>query len=658
MTTCEGWILLSVGLAAASGLPALAIPSRFNLGQRLATLLLCTGCVAGLIGAAGFFLGRPTAVVSWPAPLAGARFAVGVDGLSAVFLVPVFLLCGAGSLYGLAYWPVAEHPENGRRLVFFFGTLTAALALLACARDWVLFLFAWEAMALSAFFLVGTEDRLPKTQATAWLYLAASHTATLALFVMVAAIWAATGSFALGPLDGVAPWTLTAVFCLGLVGFGTKAGLAPLHFWLPSSHAMAPSHVSAVMSGVIIKLGIYGLIRLTSLVTVPPAWWGGALLAIGAISAVGGIAFAVGQHDLKRLLAYSSVENVGVIALGLGLALWGRSHGRVELVALGLGAALAHVWAHAAFKGALFLASGCVLHACGTRRMDELGGLAQRMPRVAAGFFAAAATACALPPCGAFASEFLLYLGLVEPLRKGGDSTGPALALLAPLVALVGTLAVVAFVKAFGTVFLGLGRTSRATAAHEPPFMMWAPVLALAGLGVGLGLAAEALAPALDRAIAAWAGPALEPPPLTTLAPLGLLVRLGGCLLMGCAMVGLLMAWWIRRGPVGATVTWDCGYAAPAPRMQYTSSSLAEMLVGLLGWVLRPRELRPRLTGPFPATGRLRTNVRDVVLQEAVRPAVSAAAWGFGWFRVFQQGSIQAYLLYVFLTLVVLLLWR
>jgi hypothetical protein len=183
-------------------------------------------------------------------------------------------------------------------------------------------------------------------------------------------------------------------------------------------------------------------------------------------------------------------------------------------------------------------------------------------------------------------------------------------------------------------------------------------VLALAGLGVGLGLAAEALAPALDRAIAAWTGPALEPPPLATLAPLGLLVRLGSCLLVGCAMVGLLMAWWIRRGPVGATVTWDCGYAAPAPRMQYTSSSLAEMLVGLLGWMLRPRELRPRLTGPFPAMGRLRTNVRDVVLQEAVRPAVGAAARGFGWFRVFQQGSIQAYLLYVFLTLVVLLLWR
>src|SRR5262249_48114316 len=292
------------------------------------------------------------------------------------------------------------------------GTLTAGMALLVIARNSIVFLFGWEAMALSAFFLVTTEDHDGEVRETGWVYLVATHMATLCLFGLFGVLRAASGSFALAPLnpDRLAPGMATAIFILALVGFGLKAGVMPLHVWLPSAHAAAPSHVSAIMSGVLIKMGIYGLVRVTSLFPNPPLEWGGIVLGMGTVSGILGVAFAIGQHDLKRLLAYHSIENIGIIAMGLGLALIGRSLGRIDLIILGLCGGLLHVWNHAFFKGLLFFSAGSVIHATHTREIDHLGGLAKTMPATAWSFLIGAVAICGLPPLNGFVSEFLVYL--------------------------------------------------------------------------------------------------------------------------------------------------------------------------------------------------------------------------------------------------------
>ena len=254
----------------------------------------------------------------------------------------------------------------------------------------------------------------------------------------------------------------SVVFLLALVGFGAKAGLFPFHFWLPGAHAGAPSHVSAVMSGVMLKVGLYGILRITSLYGAPPAWWGGLLLVLGATSALYGAALAAGQNDLKRLLAYSSIENVGIISTGIGVALLGRSAARPEWVALGLGGALLHVLFHSLFKPLLFLGAGAVIHGTGTREMDLMGGLLKKMPKTGAAFAIGCAAVAALPPLNGFFSEFLVYLGLLRAFSGPGEALLAGFA--APALALAGGVALAAFVKLFGIVFLGNPRSEKADA--------------------------------------------------------------------------------------------------------------------------------------------------------------------------------------------------
>jgi hydrogenase-4 component B len=448
----------------------------------------------------------------------------------------------------------------------------------------------------------------------------------------------------------------------------------PLHVWLPGAHSAAPSHVSALMSGVLIKMGIYGLVRLGALFADPPLWWGGTLLALGAASGVLGVAFAIGQHDLKRLLAYHSVENIGIIVMGLGLALLGRSLGRADLVALGLAGALLHTWNHGLFKSLLFLGAGAVVHATHTREIDHLGGLARAMPRTAALFLVGAVAICGLPPLNGFVSELCVYLGLFRAVTMpGGGLAWLGAGLAAPALALIGALAVACFVKVVGAVFLGTPRTAHAAGAHEPGARMLVPMAVLAALCALIGVAPALVAPIVARAVDAWAAFALTPAAATAVAPsaaggvaapLADVVPFGWISVASAALIAFLAAGgWalrarLRTAPTAVAPTWDCGYAAPTPRMQYTSSSFAQMLVGLFGWALRPQTHTPHLAGLFPHKAHFQSHVPDAVLDRAALPAAARAARALGWFRWMQHGSIHAYLVYVLVTLLVLLLWR
>jgi hydrogenase-4 component B len=576
-----------------------------------------------------------------------------------MFVIQVFALAALGAIYGLDYWAQAAHRDDGRKLRASYGVMVAGMALLAVGRNVVLFMAGWEVMAIGAFLSITTEDREPRVREVGYLYLIATRIATLCVIGAFALLMVAPGggSEIAGSLDAKLP-TSTAIFVLALAGCGLKAGLMPLHVWLPGAHANAPSHVSALMSGALIKMGIYGLLRFTSLFAHPPMWWGGAVLALGLASGVLGVAFAIGQHDLKRLLAYHSVENIGIICMGVGVALLGRAAGRPELVALGLAGGLLHVWNHGLFKGLLFLCAGNVLHATGTREIDHLGGLVRRMRWTALGFVVGAVAICGLPPLNGFVSELLVYLGFLHVAGTSAGSFWLVGAMSAALLALIGALAVACFVKVLGAVFLGEPRSRAAGDAHEATRRMLGPIVALGALCVAIGLGAPLVAPALDHAVAAWA-PELAPRLLATddAAPLVQVALLYVPLCLIAALGAAWLAWRTARTPA-CVGTWDCGYAAPSARMQYTSSSFAQMLVGTFSWALRPNVKRPRLDGPFPAAGAFHSDVPDTVLDRLLVPATRSVDEQRRWVTWLQRGRAHAYLLYILVTLVVLLIWK
>jgi hydrogenase-4 component B len=653
-------VVWGIAIAAASGVPGLILSRHSTIGQWVTTVLAVIGTALGLLGVGVFWTTGDSRAIVLPWAIPVGEFHVALNGLSALFLLPIFLVSMLGNIYGLGYWKQTEHVENGRKLRLFYGLLTAGMALLVISRNGILFLIGWEIMALSAFFLVTTEDDVPGVRVAGWIYLVATRISTMALFALVALLRSATGSFTLAPLNegDLTPGMETAIFVLILVCFGLKAGLMPLHVWLPDSHAMAPSHVSAIMSGVIIKMGIYGIVSFTALIPHPPVEWGGIVLVLGVISGVLGVAFAIGQHDLKRLLAYHSIENIGIIAMGIGLALVGKSMDREEWIILGMSGALLHVWNHAIFKALLFLSAGSVIHAVHTREIDHLGGLARRMPRTAFCFVVGAVAICGLPPLNGFISEYLIYLGLFSALGIDGGQSSTATAFAVPALALIGALALACFVKVYGAVFLGTARTKPAEHAHESGLSMIGPMSVLVVCCFFIGLAPTLIAPVIGQGVSAWA-PELSGvgPRLTSMAELNWISAMAVALVALLALTSVGLRKQLQNSVVATGPTWGCGYAAPTPRMQYTSSSFAQMLVELFAWALRPRTHRPSSLGLFPQRTDFHSHVPDTVL-EAVLPAFSATAWLLSWVRIFQQGYIHLYLLYIFMALLVLLLWR
>jgi hydrogenase-4 component B len=646
----EWLIILGIAFHALSGVPGLFYPAHDCRGQQISVRLAVAGSVSGLAGSLWSL---------WSVPLAGS--VLRVDGLAVIFLLPIFLIPALGSIYGLEYWSQTAHPHNGRKVRLFYGLVTAALAGVAVAANTILFLISWEVMALSAFFLVTTEDEDRAVREAGWLYLVTTHLSTLCLFALFALMRVATGSYALGPLPASlgGSGTVTALFVLAVLAFGCKAGLMPMHIWLPSAHAMTPSHVSALMSGVLIKIGIYGLIRITSWLPDPPVWWGGLLLVMGGVSGVLGVVMALGQHDLKRLLAYHSIENIGIIVMGVGLALVGRSLDCVEWVVLGMAGALLHVWNHGLFKALLFLSAGAVIHGTHSRDMDHMGGLARVMPYTALFFAVGAVAICGLPPLNGFVSELLIYLGAFRALGIGQALSWPAAAFAAPVLALIGALALACFVKAFGSVFLGTARSRHCEHAREVGRTMTVPMAVLALLCLFIGLAPMAVAPLLDQGIKvclpAGAGTV---PGVATLAPLWWVSAGSLTLVVLLGLLGLGMMRRISQGGAATGITWDCGYAAPSARMQYTASSFAQILSGLFAWVQRPRIRHPDMAAVFMKRTSFKSHVSDIMLDIILKPAFRMGAKFMSTFRFIQAGNIHAYLFYIVMFLIALLLWK
>jgi hydrogenase-4 component B len=657
-------ILVGLGLLVLGALGALAAARAPRTATVLGVGGIVAGCACALVPVVGTLLGRAPESLRLPWAVPFGALALGLDGLSAWFLLPILTLSALAALYGSEYLGAFRGRSPRARAWPFYALLTAGMALTVLARNGVLFLVAWEVMSLAAYFLVVLEDETQAVRDAGWTYLVATHIGTAFLIVMFVVLGLRAGSLDFAAFGTAAPLTAPAaglVFVLALIGFGTKAGFMPLHVWLPEAHPAAPSHVSAVMSGVMIKLGIYGLVRTLTFLGPPPAWWGWTLVAVGLSSGVLGVLFALAQHDLKRLLAYHSVENIGIIVLGLGVGLLGVHHGSAPLAVLGFAGALLHVVNHALFKGLLFLGAGAVVEATGTREMDHLGGLLKRMPWTGALFLVGAAAICGLPPLNGFASEFLVFLGAYRGvLHPAAGVAGPALAVLAGL-ALIGGLAAACFAKVFGVVFLGEPRSQHVATAHDPGLAMRLPMVLLAAGCVLLGLVPALLVGRLGGALASLTrlpAVAIEPALGAAVAPLARLTVAAAVLLALAAALALWRRARLVRRPAAEVVTWDCGYARPTARMQYTASSFARPVTLLFGGFLRTRTRRVAPAGPFPEQAALTTETPDIFRDALFRPAFQLASGALAKLRWLQRGRVQLYVLYILLTLVVLLVWK
>lgn len=656
----------------AAALAPLAVRRHPGAAAYVGTLGTGMAAALGLFAAINTILSQSieTQRRLWNAPY--ASLSTGIDPLTAFFLIPIFLVGALVALHAFqrrAGDYAANYP--GEHYLFLNLTLAGAAGV-AVARNAVLFLLAWELMTVASFLLVENSQRQPGGKSGGWIYLTAGHLGCAALFAMFALM--GTGRIldfnhltATGPL-------MSVVFILGCVGFGGKIGLAPLQTWYPEPYSQAPAHVGAILSGVVGNMGIYGLVRLLFILgkgEAPPVWWGFLLLAGGLASAIIGAARSMGSRDLSRLLAWSSVENYGLIASGIGLGLVAAESGNGIASFLGFAAAILHTLNHSVAKSLLFLTAATIYPRTGTRNLDRMGGLMHRLPATGALFLVGALGAACVPPLNGFAGEFLLLMSAFKGALGSGHApvSAGAMMLAIALVAVTSGLAVAAYLKAFGFAFLGNPKGPGAVSRSKERRSVLLPHMALAAAAVLMAAFSprilDFIGPTAGRLAGLWRESATGNHDIDLwLASRGDGILdsafVGSWLVAGCVALAYIVRRTLTRGKAQETApTWDCGYAAPDARMQYTASSFTRPLADDFQVVvnLDKRETPPR--GLFPTE-------RSESLSEA--PGVERA-WGFGHLfravnrvagslRVFQSGRVQTYLLYMGLALVILLIWK
>lgn len=656
------WILAAIGIWLTGGMGAILAASSPKWATRFGVSSAVLGSVIGIAPVLSVLTGHPSSQLLLPWNVPAGALALDMDGLSAFFLLPTLILTGLAAVYGGEYLLSYRNSKNLGMPWCLYNWMTAGMVLVFLARNAVLFLVGWEVMTLSAVFLVTFDDEKGNVRSAGWLYLVASHIATAFLLVFFIVLGRDSSLDFAGFPNSTRPVFLSSLlFLCALIGFGTKAGIMPFHIWLPEAHPAAPSHVSAVMSGLILKTGVYGLLRSLTFLGGLQEWWGWLLMGIGLTSALLGILFALAQHDLKRLLAYSSAENIGIIFVGIGMGVVGASRGSTVLATMGFCGALLHVLNHSMAKGMLFLNAGAVLHATGTRRVNLLGGLFKKLPWEGGLFLVGSISLCALPPLNGFLSEFWIYLGAFRMRNVPGPGVVmPSLVLLAGL-ALVGGLAAVTYSKAFGSVYLGHPRQSPDEKFHRPGWAMRFPMLALALICIAMVPLFPLLAALTAPIVAQLSSFEIEEilgqisPVQDSLWPL--LIFAGLFFALAGALFGIRTAL-LKRRQIGATGTWDCGYAEPSCRMQYTGTSFSQPVANFFSLLLQGQERADRPTGFFPRVAFQSTHIPDLYLEKVYRPFFLWIENRLSRWRWIQHGRIQAYILYISVTLLVLLTWK
>ncbi|MGV1013891.1 MAG: hydrogenase 4 subunit B [Methyloceanibacter sp.] len=660
-------MVLSIALA---GLLALAILAfligRTSWGRAViygGSLVLCTA--AGAEALWQLVSGAPAPALTLPLglPWLGAHFRI--DALSALFLLVVNLGAAAASLFALGY---GHHELKPMRVLPFYPAFLAGMNLVVIADDAYTFLFSWEFMSLSSWALVVAHHESRENLRAGYIYLMMASFGTFALLLAFGLLAGPDGGYAFNQMRDVplSPTVAALVLMLTLIGAGSKAGLVPLHVWLPLAHPAAPSHISALMSGVMTKVAVYGFIRIIfDLLGTPAWWWSMVVLALAGITCVMGVLYALMQHDLKRLLAYHTVENIGIIFVGLGLALAFQAHGFTSAAALAFTAALLHVFNHSVFKSLLFLGSGAVLTATGERDMEQQGGLIHRMPLTAFTFLVGSVAISALPPLNGFVSEWLTFQAILlspELPSWGLKFLVPA---VGALLALSAALTAACFVKAFGVTFLGRPRSKAAERAHEIDRYSLTAMFFLAALclvaGILPGIFIDALAP-VARDLIGNSMPAQSNVPYFSIVPIaesrssynGLLVFLfivfSGTL--AASAIHRFGSNRLRRAPA-----WDCGYPDPSPMTQYTASSFAQPIRRVFGTMIF--QARERVEMPPPGSvepARIEVALKDPIWEVLYAPIAGGVDFSARQLNRLQFLTIRQYLSLVFVALVGLLL--
>jgi formate hydrogenlyase subunit 3/multisubunit Na+/H+ antiporter MnhD subunit len=619
------------------------------------------GALTSLLGAAGVWAGAigmfgsvREVRIGWLLPLSGVQ--LGFDPLGGFFMALTGAVAVVVGPYTVGY---ARRERLGGFALAVLPLFVAAMLLVPAAASVTTFLLAWELMAVASLVLVLAEHTRPQVRSAALVYAVMTQLGFVAILVGLMVLSAAGGADRFAGLHRIPEGARTAVFVLTVAGFGSKAGLVPLHAWLPRAHPEAPSPVSALMSAAMVNLGVYGICRVDMQLLGPgPRWWGLTLMVVGGVSALYGVVQASVATDLKRLLAYSTTENLGLIALALGAATLFAAAGAQGPATIAAVAAMLHLIAHAAFKSLGFLAAGSVLAATGLRDLDRLGGLARRMPATTILFGMAALGACGLPLGAGFVSEWLL----VQSLIHMAPEHVAALALTTPLavgaVALTTGLGVAAMVKAFGIGFLARPRSERAAEAREAPGSMLAGMAVAAAACVVLAVAPSVVAPALRRTVAAL--PAARTVEFTDLGAVVRLPGLQGSIAPGVIAVGVVVAaltvavlarWRRTRRPAPITLPlWACGADDLTARMQYTATSFAEPLQRVFDDVLRPDtniEVVPNPESRYLADKiTYRSSIGDAIEERFYTPVARAISAAAGLVRRAHTGSVHLYLAY------------
>ncbi len=646
-------LFLAVSIICSGGILAIVFRNQFILMKAAGVLSISVGCLIGLGYAVNqlFHSGQSAASFTY---LNRFSLTFKTDGLSAFFLIAIFAVSMMAAIYSFHYMSDGKKPWKTAFSYLFFSLLVAAMALVVTADNMISFMLNWEIMSLASFFLVLYNYESSANRSAGYLYFIFSHVGAMFLLAAFGVMYSHTGSFDFTAAATLPDSVKMIVFLLFFLGFGSKAGVFPVHVWLPHAHPAAPSHISAVMSGVMIKTGIYGIVKMYAILGLDSPMAGIIVCSAGMISGILGVVYAIGQHDLKRLLAYHSVENIGIILIGMGIGMIGVSSGNNMMAVLGFSGGLLHVLNHSIFKSLLFMGAGMVIQKTGTGAISCLGGLLKKMKVTGITFLIGSIAISGLPPFNGFVSEFFIYLAGFKGV--GLDKTSFIMSHLAIIsLAIIGGLALACFTKVMGVIFQGEPRHGFAEHLNENEPMMLVPMVLLAGACALIGLFPKLVFIMALKGVASLG-------PLFSEVPIEPFIRMTGHITLAVAifitvfLIILVLRFFLYRGkPVTAFGTWDCGFTRPTPRMQYTGGSYGASILEFFEPVAPLGEDHPAVSGLFPKKTHYERHISDIAEVHMGTVIVKPVLAIFDRLRWIQHGDIHLYIAYILLAIVALL---
>ncbi|MBU2515122.1 hydrogenase [bacterium] len=647
-------LLLSLVLIVLGGFLPLFLVRKFQLMNALGLLLITCGCITGLIPAFdGLFNGNTYSVLFTNFRVFPLSFEL--DPISAFFLFPIFFISLLGRLYSFQYLNNTEKALGIAVNNLFYSLLVVSMALVVYAGDLFSFAISWEVMSISSFFLVLFNYQKESTRKAAYLYFVFTQAGAFLIFAGFGVIIAYTGDLGFNKILALPEEIKILVFLLLLLGFGSKAGMFPLHIWLPYAHPAAPSHVSAIMSGVMIKIGIYGIIRFYCLLNSNSILFGYLVLCFGILSGVFGVVQMLGQQNLKRLLAYCSVENIGIILIGLGIGMIGVSQNLPAMALLGFSGAFLHILNHALFKSLLFMGAGSVIHKSGFETIDQMGGYLKKMKVTGVTFLVGSLAITGLPPFNGFISEFLIYYGSFQGISFNETGFIPsALGIIS--LALIGGLALAGFTKVFGIVFLGEPRKIPDHTLQESGLIMQIPMIILAVICLLIGVF-----PDIFIRLSLLATNSI-PQVSSNVSIEGVLAINRNISFTVLFFIVLVMVLWgirtlfYRNKTITASSTWGCGYTKSSPRIQYTGTSFVATFLNFFKPIAPVEVIHFDVKGHFPSETSYHSDLEDLAETGLVRWLIRPILAIFNRLRWIQHGDIHLYIGYILLAVIILLL--